>query len=631
MKNSRLSGLIALIIAILLVGGLVYYEFTQNQPQQTVLGNPPDSEDLAPPGDQPIVPPASLTAEQPAAAVGGSMAEAPSTPSATDNTMAAAPANPPAPATETPAPAAEAPAATAETPAPAAETPATAAETPAPGGNAPAEAPAAAVETPAPAGNAPAETAANPPPPAATEQPMAEAPAAGAATPGADNQMAAAPTMVAPAAPVPAAGAPPADQANAAAPSAETPAPATEQQVATAAPPPAAAAPETPAAPAMAAPAVVPSFDVVRVEPTGEAVVAGQAAPGSKVEVLDGAAAVATATANDRGEWAMALDNALKPGTHDLAVRTTSKDGAVATLSDERVAVQVPEPGSKDVLVVLNSPNAPSRVLELPKAPAASGGEQVAAAQPAAGGEMAAQPETPKTGGEVAALEPKSPAAQSPDLVTPKPQPGTSGTASTASATPEPAAGAPTEQPAAPATAAAAPPAPEVTVSAVEADTAGTLFVAGTATTDQTVRVYLNDQALGEAKPSPAGTWLVETHREVAPGSYSVRADQVSGADGTVVARAEVPFQREIDVASLKASGDTGAASGADVSGQLPQVQTVIIKKGDNLWRIARDTWGRGITWSTLYQANKDQIRNPHWIYPGQVFLMPVSPDVAKQ
>ena len=375
---------------------------------------------------------------------------------------------------------------------------------------------------------------------------------------------------------------------------------------------------------------------MVRVEPTGEAVVAGQAAPGSVVEVLDGAAAVATATANDRGEWAMALDNALKPGTHDLAVRTTSQDGAVATLSDERVAVQVPEPGSKDVLVVVNSPNAPSRVLELPKEPAASGGEQVAAATPPAAVGTAAQPETPKTGGEVAALEPKSPAAQSPDLVTPGPQPGTSGTASTASATSEPAAGAPTEQPAAPATAAAppaepAPPAPEVTVAAVEADTAGTLYVAGTAATSQTVRVYLDDKPLGEAKPSAGGTWLVEVHREVAPGSYSVRADQVSETDGSVVARAEVPFQREIDVASLKASGDTGAASGADLSGQLPQVQTVIIKKGDNLWRIARDTWGRGIRWSTLYQANKDQIRNPHWIYPGQVFLMPVSPDVAKQ
>jgi nucleoid-associated protein YgaU len=55
----------------------------------------------------------------------------------------------------------------------------------------------------------------------------------------------------------------------------------------------------------------------------------------------------------------------------------------------------------------------------------------------------------------------------------------------------------------------------------------------------------------------------------------------------------------------------------------MPEVDTVIIKRGDNLWRIARATWGKGIRWSTIYQANTDQIRNPHRIYPGQVFVMP--------
>ena len=407
---------------------------------------------------------------------------------------------------------------------------------------------------------------------------MAEAPAAGAATPGADNQMAAAPTMEAPAAPAPAAGAPPADQANAAqpaAPAAEAPAPATGQQLATAEPPPAAAAPAKPAAPAMAAPAVVPSFDVVRVEPTGEAVVAGQAAPGSKVEVLDGAAAVATATANDRGEWAMALDNALKPGTHDLAIRTTSKDGALATLSDERVAVQVPEPGSKDVLVVAEFTECAepcARTAEGSLPPPAVSRWPPPRRRPVANRSPRRRGPRPPKMGETAALEP---------------QPGTAEPAPAASATPEPAAAAnpPAEKPAAPAIAEKAPPAapappkPQVTVAAVEADTAGTLYVAGTAATDETVRVYLDDKPLGDAKPSAGGTWLVEVHHEVAPGSYQVRADQLSGADGTVVARAEVPFERKIEVASLKASGDTGAASGADVSGQLPQVQTVIIKK----------------------------------------------------
>jgi nucleoid-associated protein YgaU len=52
-------------------------------------------------------------------------------------------------------------------------------------------------------------------------------------------------------------------------------------------------------------------------------------------------------------------------------------------------------------------------------------------------------------------------------------------------------------------------------------------------------------------------------------------------------------------------------------------METVIIKRGDNLWRIARGAWGKGVRWSTIYRANTDQIRDPHWIYPGQVFVMP--------
>ena len=56
---------------------------------------------------------------------------------------------------------------------------------------------------------------------------------------------------------------------------------------------------------------VVPSFDIVRVEPTGDAVIAGVAAPGATVELLDGTRPVATAVANKAGDWAMALDTPL--------------------------------------------------------------------------------------------------------------------------------------------------------------------------------------------------------------------------------------------------------------------------------------------------------------------------------
>lgn len=48
-----------------------------------------------------------------------------------------------------------------------------------------------------------------------------------------------------------------------------------------------------------------------------------------------------------------------------------------------------------------------------------------------------------------------------------------------------------------------------------------------------------------------------------------------------------------------------------------------IIRRGDNLWTIARRVYGEGIKFTTIYQANSGQIRDPDWIYPGQVFDLP--------
>ena len=51
-----------------------------------------------------------------------------------------------------------------------------------------------------------------------------------------------------------------------------------------------------------------------------------------------------------------------------------------------------------------------------------------------------------------------------------------------------------------------------------------------------------------------------------------------------------------------------------------------IIRHGDNLWTIAERAYGSGLRYTTIYQANDDQIRNPRLIYPGQVFDLPNLP-----
>ena len=47
------------------------------------------------------------------------------------------------------------------------------------------------------------------------------------------------------------------------------------------------------------------------------------------------------------------------------------------------------------------------------------------------------------------------------------------------------------------------------------------------------------------------------------------------------------------------------------------------VQKGDSLWKIAQKTLGSGAKWSAIYEANKDNIKNPSLIYPGQVFHLP--------
>lgn len=47
------------------------------------------------------------------------------------------------------------------------------------------------------------------------------------------------------------------------------------------------------------------------------------------------------------------------------------------------------------------------------------------------------------------------------------------------------------------------------------------------------------------------------------------------------------------------------------------------VKKGDCLWNIAKKYYGNGSKYTKIYEANKSKIKDPHWIYPGQVFLIP--------
>lgn len=412
---------------------------------------------------------------------------------------------------------------------------------------------------------------------------------------------------------------------------------------------PAAPATEAPAAPAPAAPAaagpIAPTFDVVRVEGNGSIVIAGNATPNSKVEILNGSTVLGSTVAGPDGAFVIVLDDPLKPGDYTIALR--SAVGTVVTVSVQTAVVSVPKNAAGQVLAMVEEPGKPAELLTVP-APET-------------------KPAAPATGDQAAA--PAAPAAEVP-------------------AAPAPAAPAPAVVEAAPAPAApATPPAavvaePKIVVEAVEID-GNKIFVAGLADPGRKVRAYANDILLGDAQTSPDGHFLVEAKRDIPVGSYTIRVDGLDADGVKVVARAAVPFEREPgEAVAAVAPGGTKpaetkpaapAAAEAPVApapapaapapavaaapagtapatpaapateapavvaaatppGDVPEVVApklehadgaVIIRRNDTLWRISRRVYGHGVRYSTIYLANQDQIRDPDRIWPGQVFKVP--------
>ena len=96
-----------------------------------------------------------------------------------------------------------------------------------------------------------------------------------------------------------------------------------------------------PAESAPAKPISVPTFDIVRIEPTGEGVMAGRAEPGWTISLESNGTKIAETTADDEGAWTIVLEKPLATGDHSLALRATSQEGTQALTAKAPVPVAV--------------------------------------------------------------------------------------------------------------------------------------------------------------------------------------------------------------------------------------------------------------------------------------------------
>src|SRR5229473_2324613 len=301
----------------------------------------------------------------------------------------------------------------------------------------------------------------------------------------------------------------------------------------------------------------VPAFDIARIEPTGEAVIAGRATPGATVELLRNGELHDRAVADQSGQFVM-VPPRFPSGTYDLTLRSKQPDGKQAT-SKQSVAVALEPKQTDRPVVALMTPDKPTVVLSQPAAP--------------------------------------------------KPMAGT------------------------------------VVVEAVDIEPGGKFHVRGRARPGAAVRLYLNDSFIAPVTAGADGRFAITINEGVAPGSYRVRLDEMESSSGAVRARAEVPFNVPDTVVTASVPAQAAASNRPDIAAAqpklaaamatvlpdggspsavvVPKIATTTVSRGDSLWRISRLTYGAGTRYAVIYKANREQIRNPNLIYPGQIFVLP--------
>ncbi len=285
--------------------------------------------------------------------------------------------------------------------------------------------------------------------------------------------------------------------------------------------------------------AVAPSFDAVRVEPNGDAVISGHAKPGAEVVVKLAGAEVGRATANGEGSFVLIPEKPLPAGAGALTLESKIDD--VIVPSTEQVAVVVKQ-------------------------------DQTAAI--------------------VAKVTPDQPVA----IVT------------------------------APETTA---PAKTVELSAVDYDADGNIQFQGRVQPNGRVRFYIDNSPVGETLADQNGQWQFKGATPIAVGEHNLRADEVDAA-GQVLSRVEQPFMREAAEKIIAQTTVEKTDAPAVVEPQVADVAPVatvqnriVIQPGQSLWRISREVYGKGRLFTILYEANKDRIKDPSKIYPGQIVEAP--------
>jgi LysM repeat protein len=344
-------------------------------------------------------------------------------------------------------------------------------------------------------------------------------------------------------------------------------------------------------------PTTVPTFDVVVIEPSGEGVIAGRAAPGWKVSVQTGGVKVAEAKADLQGEWSVVLEKPLPSGDHALSLKIVSPDGTRVLSSQETVRVAV---GGGNA-----SQQVTGSVGLTPSPTQATGAAGVMQSVPQAAGNAGVE-STSQAGA----------AAPPTDQDTPR-----------ALARSEQAANSPAADGTAP-----VPAKPKIVFKTVDyvdgGSGTGTVTITGTSEPGAKLSISYDNQPLAETRADGEGHWSVQIAKTLSMGQHNFKVER-SGAPPGMAGTAYVGIER----VEPKPEPPAQAVASKEASpGQSPQAATetslssslvYVIRKGDTLWAIAKRYLGSGLRYPTIFQDNRAIIQNPDLIHPKQEVKVP--------
>ena len=142
----------------------------------------------------------------------------------------------------------------------------------------------------------------------------------------------------------------------------------------------------------------------------------------------------------------------------------------------------------------------------------------------------------------------------------------------------------------------------------------GDVAVTGRGTPESIVHFYLDNSPVASAAVDQTGYWSADLS-DVEAGVYTLRLDQLDQS-GKVSSRIESPFKREDRSVLVDQMQDIASPA---------RINVITVQPGNTLWAISRERYGRGILYVQVFDANKDKIRDPDLIYPGQIFDLPDS------